>query len=156
MSARPKPVVTYNLATVVCTVGSVPISNYGEDGGVDIELPASLLESKISADGFVVYEAVNDDRVTVKITVSATSRVAKLLLELATIQMDAVRTGQPMPAVPFGLFDPATGDRCDSPYAVFIQTPTPSKGKAVGTREFDLELPYARSNIKLGENNQPV
>ena len=111
------------------------------------------MESKVSADGFVVYEVTNDDRVTVKITVSAMSRTAKLLMDAKQQQDLALASFKQIPPLPFGLNDPATGDELFSSYCIFMQTPSISKGKAAGTREFQFELPYAKGNVKIGKLN---
>jgi hypothetical protein len=140
----PRPAFAYNFAAVQCIIGTVPLSNFGSDGGISFELPSQLVESEVSADGYVVYSANNDERVRATITLMETSGAIPLLDALVKAQAQLLFAGGPLAALPFYLKDPANGDEIASEYCVFLQEPTISKAKAIGTREYQVELPYAR------------
>ena len=127
-----------------CIVGGVALSNFGTDGGISFEYPSQLMESELSADGYVTYSGNNDERVRVTITLLETSGAIPLVEALIKTQVNAVFAGSPLAPVAFFMTDPATGDTVVSEYVVFLQEPAPSKAKGIGTREYILELPYAR------------
>jgi hypothetical protein len=152
----PRPVFSYNFGAVQCIIGTVPLANFGTDGSISFEFPSQLVESEVSADGYVVYTANNDERVRVTITLSEVSGAVPLLDELVKAQAGLMFAGGPLTPVPFYLLDPATGDTIASEYTVFLQEPTITKQKAIGTREYLVELPYARFRQQPGVTNIPV
>lgn len=149
----PRPAFTYNFAAIQCIVGGVALSNFGTDGGISFEYPSQLMESELSADGYVTYSGNNDERVRVTITLLETSGAIPLVEALIKTQVNAVFAGSPLTPVPFYMSDPATGDHVVSEYVVFLQEPAPSKTKGIGTREYILELPYARFTGAKGALN---
>lgn len=146
----PRPAFSYNFAAVQCIIGTVSISNYGADGSIEFEFPSQIAESEVSADGYVTYVANSDERVRVRIRVAENSGVLALLQNFIRTQVQASFQGAPVPFLNFRFFCPSTGDAVNSQYAVFLNEPTPSKSKALGTREFLLELPDARFRIQQG------
>lgn len=154
----PRPVFAYNFGAVQCIVGGVALSNFGSDGSISFETGSQIVESEVSADGYVVYTANNDDRVQVTITLSEVSGAVPLLDSLMKAQVITMHSGGPIAPLAFFLQDPATGDAIESEYVIFLQEPNISKSKSVGTREFQIELPYARFSAKhqKGIFNQPT
>lgn len=152
----PRPHFNYNFAAITVVLGNVPLSNYGSDGSIEFEFPSQLMESELSADGYVTYVDNTDERVRVTITVSETSGALAALQNMATRQMVASRLGQALPVLPFTFLDRITGDGVVSEAAIFLNTATPSKSKSLGTREFVIELPYARGLMQVGVNNAPT
>lgn len=152
----PRPVFSYNFGAVQCIIGSIPLANFGSDGSIQVEIQGPLVESNLSADGYVVYTASNDERVQVTITLSEVSGAIPLLDALVKAQAGLMFAGGPIAPVAFFLLDPATGDTLASEYVVFIQEPGVSKSKSIGTREYVIELPYARFKQLPGVKNIPV
>ena len=144
----PSPVFAYNFGAVQCIIGTVALSNFGSDGSISFEMGSQIVESEVSADGYVVYTANNDQRVQVTITLSEVSGAVPLLDGLMKSQVQTLHDGGPIAPLSFFLQDPATGDQIESEYVVFLQEPGISKSKAIGTREFLIELPYARFSSK--------
>lgn len=143
-SGLPRPVFAYNFGAVHCSIGPVTLSNFGADGSVSFEYSSQIVESEVSADGYVVYTSNNDDRVQVTITLSEASKAVDLLDAQMRKQVENMHQGKAIDELVFYMEDPATGDFIRSPYTVFLQEPGISKSKSLGTREFRLELPYAR------------
>lgn len=152
----PRPVFSYNFGAVKCIVGVVPLANFGADGGVSFEPQSQLVESEVSADGYVVYTANNDERVRATITLSEVSGAIPLLDAMVKAQAGVMFAGGPIVPLPFLLVDPATGDVVESEYVIFLQEPGLSKSKSIGTREYQIELPYARFKMLPGGKNIPV
>lgn len=154
----PSPVFAYNFGAVQCIVGGVALSNFGSDGSISFEMGSQIVESEVSADGYVVYTANNDQRVQVTITLSEVSGAVPLLENLVRSQVQTLHGGGPISPIGFFLQDPATGDQIESEYVIFLQEPGISKSKAIGTREFQIELPYARfaGSHQKGPNNTPT
>lgn len=142
---------TFDLKSVICTVGSVSISAYGEQGGIVFEYSSELYEDAVGADGEVTFSRLNDARMTVTITVKDTSKTAALLANLAKTQETLrLAAGGALQPLPFYMEDPLNGDIVSDPYAVFIQTGAPTKNRVSGDRTFVLRLPNGRSGENLG------
>lgn len=152
----PRPVFAYNFGAVQCILGTVPLSNFGSDGGIEGELPSQLLESEVSADGYVIYTANNDERIRFTITLSAHSGALPLLEAMVFAQSAVMHAGGTLPVLPFFLLDPATGDEITSEHTIFLQSAVISKGKSAGTRQYIIELPYARHRQVVGAKNAPT
>lgn len=144
----------YDLALVVCTIGGVAISGYGESDAVAFEWDADLVEVTKTADGRPLYSRNNDRGCVCTITLSQTSRAYALLSGLLEAQHGDNSGLAPNVIVPlpFFLLDPVTGDNVTSETAVFLNRPAPSKGKTVGEVQFRVHLPspktvYGAANI---------
>lgn len=142
---------TYDLKNVVCTVGGVPISGYGETDALTFEWVSEAVESMATADGQPVYSRLNDRRLNVTITLSQKSRAVSLLwgmLEAQHGELLPVAPPQILP-LPFMMIDPATGDQVGSFETVFMTRPAPSKGRTVGEVEFRVQLPNPAISVGL-------
>jgi len=85
------------------------------------------------------------------VTVMENSPAVEYLMGLRAAQQQAMREGRIIPPLAWGHRDPSVGDIITSPYAVFVTFPTITKARTIGTREFQLELPYAKGNIILAK-----
>lgn len=133
---------SYDLKLVVCTVGGVPISGYGEDDALEFEWASDLVEKTKSADGKVTYSRLNDRECVCTITLMATSKAIPLLQALLETQHgDNLGIAPPIIVpMPFLMTDPSTGDNVVGE-CVFENRPAPSKSRTVGEVEFRVSLP---------------
>ncbi len=131
---------TYNLKTVLVTVGAVSVGGYGEDGGVVVEWDSDLFEVTVGADGETVHSRINNDNAKVTITVLETSQAYNLLSLSMQTQIAEVDSGLGLLPKVFAIVDPATGDGLVSAYATFLNRPGMAKNKKPGNREFRLAL----------------
>jgi hypothetical protein len=144
---------TYDLKLVVCTIGGVPISGYGETDALTLEWVSDIVEGTVTADGKALYSRLNDRRLNVTVTLSQTSRVVGLLQTMLDAQHGETLPFAPpqILPVPFYLLDPSTGDTIASFETVFMARPAPSKGRNVGEVQFMLQLPSPA--VSLGAAN---
>lgn len=133
----------YDLKRVVCSVGGVVISGYGDSDAVSVAWDSDLQESRKTADGDVLYSRNNDGSMTVTITLHQRSRAYALLAGLMQTQILAEDTTGVLAPLPFMLQDLANGDNISAADCVFLNRPAPSKGKTVGDVQFKLHLPKA-------------
>lgn len=133
---------TYNLANVVCTVGGVAISGYGETDAIGLEWDEEIHAVTVTADGQHIYSRNNNRGMTVTVTLSQKSRAYPLLAQLLEAQTgDNIGIAPPvLLPLPFGLIDPSNGDTYASLSCVFLDRPAPSKGKVVGDVQFKMHL----------------
>ena len=142
--ALPRPAYAYTFKAVNLTLAGVPISRYGPDGGIEFDTQANLVESETTADGYVIYTAQNDDRITCTVTISQFSPQYDEIMEIIRGQMLGINVGLGIPPLPTSLFDPATGDLFASEYTVFVKEPMPNKTKTLGPVTIEVEFPYGR------------
>jgi len=128
---------TYNLDLVQLIVGTLPISGYGEGGGVEIEANSPIQEQSVGADGQSIYNRLNDTSHTATITLREDSRAYRILAGLMQAQV-AAGTNTPLT---FTLLDPLNGDSIVSQYTIFMEPPSLSKAQAAGDRVFMISLP---------------
>lgn len=152
MPSQPRTLHTYNFGALQVILAGIPISNYGPDGAVEVELPSDMLESNVSADGFVTYEANQDDRLDITVRVMETCAALPMLQVLWNAQQQAMRAGRNPPPWVFSMLCGSTGDQIVG-RMVFMKEPTAGKGKSVGTREIMIQLPYARCTGRFGGVN---
>jgi hypothetical protein len=133
---------SYDLKLVICSIGGVPLSGFGEDGGITPEWSADLAETKKTADGHVIYSRTNDRECIVTVTLMQTSQAIPLLQAMLEAQHgDNLGIAPPvMIPVPFYLYDLSTGDLLTGD-CVFLNRPAPAKEKTVGEVEFRVSLP---------------
>lgn len=149
----PRPLGSYSFSAISLVIGNIFVSNYDPEGTIQFEYPGDQVESDVSADGFVVYSWMADDRVKCTITLSQKSGSLPQVQALATsIRTVCMAGGQIVPAG-FLMNDPSTGDQIFSEYVVVLNEGTPTKGKKAGTRTIVMELPYARYRQIVGANN---
>lgn len=141
---------SYSFAQVVCSVGGLPLSDYGSDGGIAFEGQSDELESQLSADGVVNYSANHDRRIRVTITLMGHSASARYMDSLFRTQKTALESGAPFNGATFYFFNPATAESIGSDAAVIISAPSFSAEKTEGEREYVLELPYGRDGEVVG------
>lgn len=135
---------SYDLKLVVCTIGGVEISGYGESDAITPDWAAPITEETVCADGDVIFNRINDKRLKVTLTLMATSRALNLLVGLIETQHGDI-SGTPRPVLiplPFLLTDPATG-MSYSGEAVFTDRPAMPFGKTVGEVEIMFTVPKA-------------
>lgn len=143
---------SYDLNLVVCTLGGVTISGYGEDDAVGVEWASDITdEGKVTADGAqVVYSRLNDKRLNVTLTLMATSKALAAIGPLIETQ-HGDNAGVAPPVIvplPFFLFDPSTGTTYTGE-AVLVNRPAMSFGNSVGEVEIRLSVPKARYTVGL-------
>lgn len=141
---------SYDLKLVVCTVGGVAISNYGEDDAISFEWTGELASRKKSADGISTYSRLNDRELVATITLMATSRAIPLLMALIETQ-HGDNLGVPPPIMlplPFVLIDPVLGDEVIGE-CVFVGRPAPNKSNEAPELEFTLSLPSPKMSLGL-------
>lgn len=141
------PVRTFDLKNVVCTVGGVPISGYGEEDAVRFDWVGDLVERQETVEGGIIYARRLGREVLCTITLMATSRAISLLQGLFTAQHGVPAVIVPLP---FYFVDPALGDFV-SGQCVFLRHPLPSKGRTVGEVEYQLSL--SNPVVQLGVFN---
>lgn len=137
----------YDLKLVVCTIGGVAISGYGENDAISFEWDENIVTKTVTADGKVQFSRNNNRGLTATITVSQLSRSYALLASMLEAQ-HGENTGVVPPAIlplPFYLHDPSNGDTITSQDTVFVTRPAPSKGKTVGEVQFEVCLPDPRN-----------
>jgi len=149
------PAKVYNLANVVCTVGGVPVNEYGTDSedAIALEWSSSIMTAKPTADGKYVYSRTNDRGLVATITLSRKSTSIPLLMALIEAQTgDNIGIAPPVVVpMPFFLTDPATGDVVAAMEFVFMDRPAPTFGKEAGDVEFVLHM--ANPKYTLGSAN---
>lgn len=131
------PLKTYDLNKVVCFVGVIGLSGYGENGAIDTEWIEDIGEITTGADGEQVFSRSNNRGMRVTITVMETSRIYRDLY--ADLSAQGVLTSIPVGL--FSLVDLINGDSITSEYYVYTKRPNIVKGKKVGERVFELFLP---------------
>lgn len=136
----PQVTKTYNLAAVQLIVGTVDISGYSDDGGIEFENAAALFETTVGSDGEDVSSRVNNEVQYVNISLMETTRAYMLLAAMMQLQLTLVDSKLPIAPLPFMLVDPLTGDVCSAAYVTFMDRPSMSKGATVGERVFRLKL----------------
>ena len=134
---------TYDLKSVICTVGGVGISGYGETDAIGFEWDEEIVSRTVTADGQTIYSRNNNRGLMVTISLSQKSRAYQLLSALLEAQHgDNLGIAPPVILpLPFAFVDPSNGDTITSLECVFITRPAPSKGKTVGDVSFQLHLP---------------
>ncbi len=131
---------THDFSQFVLTVGGIIIGGFGDDGGVEFEMGADVGEDTVGADGEVTFSRNNDKRMYCDITVKQTSAGHARLSAMAAIQ-----AAQPeILPLPFESFNPRTGERVSSEYAVFKTVPGASEQKSAQDRVYRLMLPYPK------------
>lgn len=146
--ANPIPVL-HNLRLVQLSVGSVPISGYGQEGGIEFEYGAPRVETAVGADGHPFVSVNANDSLTCRITIGQGTRADALLFGLYRAQRTAMNTLGRIPPLPFLMVTPA-GDKVDDPYTVFAELPPPNQARTIGERVWVLWLPSAGSRVVLG------
>lgn len=141
-----KPVKTYDLKSVYLLVGGYRIGGFGEEGAIAFEYGADLVEPTVSADGQGTVSRSNDDSMTATVTVMETSKSYKDLAALLIAQ----QAQSPITRLEFMMKDEINGDKVSGRYAVFLNRPTPNKGKKVGEREFKLWLSNSGETAEFG------
>lgn len=134
---------TYDLKLVICTIGSVAISGYGETDAIGIEWDEEIVTDTVTADGDHIYSRNNNRGMTVTITLSQKSRAHGLLAGLLETQHGEL-LGVAPPVIlplPFTLIDGSTGETIFSADTVFASRPASSKNKTVGEVQYVLKLP---------------
>lgn len=139
----------HNLKLVQLSIGGVPISGYGEEGGIEFEFGSTVTETTVGADGHSVTSVNNDDSMRVRITLQPTTRAYGLMFQLYRTQRTAMNTVGRVPPMPFLMVAP-NGDKVDEPFAIFEELPPPSQARTAGERVFTLFLPTARQRAVLG------
>jgi hypothetical protein len=139
---------SYNLANVVCTLGPVTVEAFGEDEAVTVEWAEKLTEETVTADGFVIFNRLNDRRLHVSLHLNASSNSLPLLqAQLEAQHQDNLGVSLPViPPLVFFLFDPATGTTYTGE-AVITSRPAMSFGKTVGEVVWELTLPNPRYEV---------
>jgi len=141
----------YDLKNVVCTVGGVTISGYGEEDAVRFEWLSERVEQILLVDGSVVAARSNDRRLLAIVTLMQTSSAIPLLRAQFELQhgLAAVAAGGLLP-LPFYLVDPGLGDYV-SGSGLFLNEPNFGKGRQIGEIEYRLLLPSP--TVQLGTFN---
>jgi len=141
----------YDLSKVILVVGGIPITGYGDDGGIEVEPLAPMHEVSVGADGLTVASKTNNTDGVATITLSEASLGYAALAGLMQAQDIS-----PVPAqlpLPFLLTDPVNGDVITSAFAIFLNRPTITKGRTAGERVFTLHLPGAFRTASFGVAN---
>lgn len=149
MAAPQGPLNYYNFENNIITLNGRRLGVWAQDGGVSYAPQSDDVQSDVGADGIVHYSGLNDDRLRVTVTLMENSPSVAYLMQLREAQKQAMKQGRVIPTLAWGHRDPSVGDIIVSPYAVFVTFPTINKARTIGTREFQLELPYAKGNINL-------
>ena len=134
---------TYNIKTVSLIIGGRSISGYGDGGGITFDRDADFFESSVGADGEHVMSRINNDNLTVTITLKETAKGYRDLAALMQSQLLVVDLGGPIVPLSFLMVDPLNGDSVSALYVTFLGPPTPSKANVAGEREFTLVLTKA-------------
>lgn len=133
----------------ILVIGGVEVGGYDEDGSITYEFPSELYERKNGADGQTTVSRLNDDDVLCTVTLLESSPAYKQLALLMNFQLNQ----NPIIPLPFVHVDINNGDEIVSAYTVFMTRPTPTKGRTVGTREFQVLLPNVARDIGFGTLN---
>lgn len=146
----------YNPALCLCTVQSIPLSDFA-DGGIAFEyVTPEQRTSEVSIDGGVHVTRSNDPRMRVKLTFKRVCAAAYTLRALALacdFQEDAggalghfafTFEESPEPGIN------GNGDTCFSPLAYFESYPAGNFEKSEGDLEFVIALPNGRAEFKPG------
>lgn len=124
---------TYNSKKVTMAVGNHIVSGYAADSFVTIEETGDGITSEAGADGEVVRSISPDPRHTVKISLMQNSPTNKFLLEqYKKDKTDA--TG----SFPLLIKDLTSEEVFSADESWVVKKPTFSRGKAAGTREWEL------------------
>lgn len=140
------PVNYFNFDDNIVTVAGRRLGVFATDGGVSYAPQSDDVQSDVGADGIPHYSMLNDGRLRVTITLMEDSDSVNWLMSLKEAQQAAMRTGLKIPPLAFRHQDRNLGDVVTSAYAIFITTPEVNKARTIGTRTFQLELPYAKYN----------
>lgn len=134
---------SYDLKLVICTVGGVAISGYGESDALGVEWASDIVAPTVTADGDYIYSRNNDRGCTITITLTQKSRAHTLLFGLLELQHGDNAGIHPPGILPlaFYLLDPSTGESIASADCVFLTRPAPSKGKTIGEVVYKVHLP---------------
>lgn len=140
---------TYDFKKTKLVIGPVVIGGYGDDGGVEYEPVSDIGEMTYGADGEATFSRQNIKGLIATITLKETSN--------SIAQLDALRRAQQafskIPPLNYNHFDPLTGDKVKSTYAVFKNWAAPSKSRNAGDRTFVIELPYSAAESLEGPFN---
>ena len=121
------PLRTYDLGKVNLVIGSFAITGFGDGDAVTIEPVEAAGEVTHGADGEATFSRSNVKTHTVTISLMATSRAYKDLMDLYEVQ----RLEAPIAELPFLMQDEITGDLVRSRYFVFTDVPSITKSKTV-------------------------
>lgn len=142
---------SYDLSQVILVVGGVPISGYGQDGGVEIAPLAPIQEVNVGADGLTVASKMNNTDALATITLNQMSRGYLLLAAIMKIQeLSLVPVLIP---VPFLMIDPSSGDTITTAFSLFVDRPTMTMNRVAGERVFTIHLPGAGTTALYGVAN---
>lgn len=148
------PAKAYNLANVICTIGSVALGGYGTDSedSIGMEWSSALFTAKVTADGKYVYSTTNDRGCTVTIKLSRKSLVIPALFAMIEAQTgDNIGIAPPIILpLPFLLIDPSTLDQWLSVDTVFMTRPAPTYGKEAGDIELTVHLQSPKYTLGAG------
>lgn len=133
----------HDLASIVCTVGGVPIKGTADDGIEIAPVTSEVIANGISADGAHPFvEVTNDARFVATFQVYQTSAAYARLAELLDEQDTDLRNGVPDPfARRFYYSNPRTGDKAVSNRAVFVNRPSLMGKKTNQPIQFQVFLP---------------
>lgn len=132
---------SYDLAQVILVIGGIPITGYGEDGGIEIEPAAEIHAVTVGADGLTVASKQNNTDAIATITLSEMSAGYAALAALMKAQ--EVTPSPILIPLSFLLVDPSNGDTVSSAFVIFLTRPTISKARNASERVFTLHLPGA-------------
>ena len=131
----------HNLANVQLTIGTTLIKGgFGVTDAITIENEEPIATMTFGADGHAVpsYNNVNARKAT--ITMMPTSASYTLLSATMEIQIALSKLPGPLLPQPFLMVDANNGTTLFALESVFLERPTPSRGKAVGEETFVLSL----------------
>jgi hypothetical protein len=129
---------TYDLAKVILVVGGVPITGYGEDGGIEIEFTGPIHEVTEGADGLTVASKTNLTDAVATITLS--EKAAGYLALATAMRLQEQDPSPVLLPVPFLLTDPSNGDVTSAAFTIFMARPTITKNRLAGERVFTMHL----------------
>lgn len=140
----------YNLAAVQCTIGDFRVTGWAPDDAINLAPKSDLWESEASADGSHVSRSrVNDPRWDATLKVRRGTAAYRLLVEALQEQLTAADSGA-VPALPFQVYDPISGDKIVERAALFMRYPDLPFSKSASDAEFTLEL--SKPTITAGAN----
>ena len=121
-------------------IAGVPVTGYGEDGGVDITPNSDLAEFTIGADGEMVIELTGDESYTMTVKVLPTSRAAFFLDLAMETQYTAAKVGIILPQpIQFTNLNTLRGISSDRSF--FLRRPDESHNKKIASIEYTLVIP---------------
>lgn len=129
----------YNLRAVSCIVGDFIISEYGEDGAIELSPVTDAVVDSQGLDGITTYSATNDGRRELTITVAANGRAARDL-GAVEIAQGVAQAGGLLGAVPVQILDPISGDLVTGD-AILKTRPTITKAQGPGSRVWVFSMP---------------